>query len=77
MESTFKIGDRVTHPGFADCFGKHVPTTTGLTVTDVQLVKGTSIPDYFRITARDGVDTNGVRWGMWEAAERFFILERA
>ena len=65
IKPKFRIGQNVTAVAFTDCSGKDHSAITGLTVTCIRLVRGESIPDYFRYTAR-------ASWKMVEGAERFF-----
>jgi hypothetical protein len=65
MNPQFKIGQRVAHRSFTDCFGKFHDAESGLIVSRIKLIEPFSMKPYFRVTAeREN--------GLIEAAERFF-----
>ena len=65
----FKIGDKVIHSAFTDCFGKHHPDSEVMEVESVQLEDCRSIPSYWRIKARGLGDRS---WAFREGAARGF-----
>lgn len=68
MQSVFTIGQKVKAISFTDCFGKLVPETPDLTVTEIRRIESEhGTPTYFRIKA-DHAD--GFQY--IEGAERYF-----
>lgn len=70
MKSQFTIGQTVKAVQFTDCFGKDIPETLNLTVSDIRLVEPGSMASYFRIKA---VHADGYQFV--EGAERFFAAQ--
>ena len=71
---TFKIGDKVQRMAFTDCFGRDIPCSGELTVTETKIFTGEGLkvkltkpfPAYQRVTATG-------ESGTFEGAARFFI----
>jgi hypothetical protein len=63
----FTQGQKVKAIGFMDCFGNAIPEQPDLIIESVKLVECSTIPSYYRVTAR-GRDLYCL-----EAAECFFV----
>lgn len=63
----FAVGDKVSRVAFTDCFGEYHAEQCGLTVKSVTMVRGISLPTYYRVYASGNQ-------GQFEGAERYFAI---
>ena len=69
----FAVGQKVNAVSFVDCFDHFNAPVPDLTVTQVRLIEGVGMPDYYRVKAER---TDGTCRYV-EGAERYFEPIRA